>query len=174
MRKGFFTALFLLIFVIFSACANSSLFISDSQIINTQFNQVLAALEKGDKKALKMLFSTKAVEKSQNFDENIDLLFEYYSGVNASYEDNGPLIAEKSRDYDVERKVIEKSYDVKTDVDTYRFAISFVVVDDTEADSVGIWSLYVIKLSDDIEPDMTYWGDGKNTPGINIGITGPN
>lgn len=173
MRKGIITSL-LLISIILSSCANSSLFMSDSQRIDTQFNQVLTALENGDREGLKMLFSPRSVEQSQNFNKNMDLLFGYYAGGNATYEDDGPLVAEKSQDYGIERKVIEKSYDVTTDVDTYRFAIRFVVVDDTDADSVGIWSLYVIKRLDDTKPNMTYWGDGKNTPGINIGIIGPN
>ena len=120
-----------------------------------------------------LICAPKAIRGAQNFTDSMELLFEYYSGGNALYEDDSPLVAEKSQDYGVERKVIEKSYDVTTDAETYRFAVSFVVADDADADSVGIWALYVIKLSDDTTPGMTYWGDGKNTPGINIGIPSP-
>lgn len=172
MKKVIFASILLAISMIFGACSNNSFYLSDSQIINVQFDKVLESLEKGDSVVLKGLFSPNAIEQSENFDESVELLFEYYQGVDASYTDDGPLTAEKSQDYGIERKVIDKTYDVTTTVDTYRFAISFVATDNADAGNVGIWSLYVIKMKDDPEQDCAYWGDGKNTPGINIGISG--
>lgn len=172
MRKGIFASILLAISMIFGACSNNSLYSGDSQIVNVQFNKVLEALEKGDRVVLKALFSPNAIEQSENFDKSVEILFEYYQGINASYTDDGPLTAEKSQDYGIERKVIDKTYDVTTNVGTYRFAVSFVATDDADASNVGIWSLYVIKMKDDPDQDCAYWGDGKNTPGINIGISG--
>ena len=57
-----------------------------------------------------------------------------------------------------------------TDKQTYRIAIQDCVIDETNSANVGIWSLYIIKMEDDTDPSFAYWGDGKNTPGININI----
>jgi hypothetical protein len=173
MKKWFFTSSVLLLAIILSACLPSNLFKSDSQIINEQFDRVLKALNEKDGETLKSLFSKNAIETDVDFDENLQLLFQYYEGNNSSYIDDGPLVASKSRDYDCEQKSIEKSYDVTTSENTYRLAVNLVVTDDTDNDNIGIWSLYIIKAADDSDPECSYWGDGKNTPGINISSPRP-
>lgn len=173
MRKGIFASLLLVISILFGACSGGDFYLSDSQIVNAQFDKILKALESEDPAALKSLFSPNAIEQAQSFDGCVQALFEYCQGTGAFYADDGPATTEKSQDDGVERKVIDKSYDVSTSTDTYRFAISFVVTDDGDKDNIGIWSLYVIKMKDDLDPDDAYWGDGKNTPGIHIGISGP-
>lgn len=42
--------------------------------------------------------------------------------------------------------------------------------DTANIDNLGIHSLYIIKSEEDTDISFAYWGDGKDTPGINIGI----
>lgn len=58
---------------------------------------------------------------------------------------------------------------MKTTVDDYRFAIGFYTKDNSDADNIGVLYLYVIRSKDDCDLERAYWGDGKKTPGINIG-----
>lgn len=46
---------------------------------------------------------------------------------------------------------------------------SFVNLFATNKANVGIWYIYIIKQSEDVNPNYTCWGDGLATPGINIG-----
>ena len=169
MKKGIF-ALFLSFLFVLSSCSLQSIILSDSQIINGEFDKVLEASQNRDAYFLKSLFSEEAISKSEAFDSNVELLFEYFQGVNASYEDNGALTVEESNEDGIRKKVIRKTYDVTTSMETYRFAISFVVDGVDDVNNLGIWSMYIIKMKDDSDPTYAYWGDGKDSPGINIGI----
>lgn len=81
----------------------------------------------------------------------------------------GPGVSDEIENGD-RKKSMDLSCDVVTNVREYRFLFLDITVDDYNPDNVGIWSLYVIKKEDDTDPQMGYGGDGKYTPGINIGI----
>lgn len=171
--KRTFVGLILLLFSVFtSGCFTTAFLWSDGEIANDQLNQILESLESGDKETLRELFAPNAVDQQGNFDKNLDELFGYFQGKDSSYEE-GPLGADKTREDGYLRKVIDTACDVTTSADTYRIAISYVETDDLDADNEGIWSLYIIRMDDDTEPDYTYWGDGKNTPGIHIAMPRP-
>lgn len=143
---------------------------SDQQIANERLDAFLQALENKDNKTLKSLFSAKAVSESDSFENDLQSMLDYFEGVTASYNNQSPISVEKERDEDFEKKTIFSTYDIQTDKQTYRIAIQDVIYNTYDEDDVGIHSLYIIIMSDDTDPNYAYRGDGKNTPGINIGI----
>ena len=77
---------------------------------------------------------------------------------------------ESRKENDEILQIMDSTYDVKTTKSEYRITIQYVVKDTANNDNVGIHSLYIIKTAEDITSQSAYWGDGKHTPGINIGI----
>ena len=143
---------------------------NDQETANARMDKVLAVIKNKDVNALKAMFSKKVIANTENLDQSIADLFDYFQGDFISYNDWGGPLAEETFDYGDKQKILCSSYDVVTSEQTYRFAIQDFTTDTADPDNVGIWSLYIIKMADDTDPQFGYWGDGKDTPGINIGI----
>ena len=152
------------------SCSLNGTIKSDQQIANERLDAFLQALENKDAETLTGLFSATAVSKSNDFDNDLKSLLDYFEGVTLSYNKESPISVEKERDEDFEKKTIYSTYDVQTDKQTYRIAIQDVIDNTSNESDIGIHSLYIITMSDDTDPDYAYRGDGKNTPGIHIGI----
>ena len=143
----------------------------DEEISNARMEKVLEAVKKEDKDALKTMFSKKAISQAEHFDESIVELFDFFQGDLVSYNDwSGPRAEGGINEDGTGRKWKElySSYDIDTSKQKYRLAIQEFVQDTADADNVGIWSLYIIKMEDDTDPQFGYIGDGKDTPGINF------
>ena len=59
---------------------------SDQEYATELFEEVVEALESEDGEAIKELFSPYAIENSENLDEKIEELIEFYPGCNGGYE----------------------------------------------------------------------------------------
>jgi flavodoxin len=132
--------------------------------------EIIEAIQIKDKDKLTSLFSQESLNYAQSFDESINELFDYFDGEVVSYDDGGGPYVETTKDYNQILQIMESSYDVKTTECEYRIAIKNIVQNSTNAHSVGVQSLYIIKSEDDVNRQYAYWGDGAFTPGINIGI----
>jgi hypothetical protein len=146
---------------------------NDQEIAKTRMDYLLEALDNKDKDGLKAMFSKNAIDQVENFDQSITDLFDYYEGDFVSYDNWGGPVTEEGINSDGtgrKWKRLDSTCDVKTSNGEYRFAIIEFVQDTADADNVGVWSLYIIKMEDDNDPEYAYWGDGKDTPGINIGV----
>ena len=171
MKKCFiYLCLFTLTISLCACSFLSGFFKSDDQIAKEKLDAVLQALEIEDSEALKKLFSPKAISESDNFENDLQALFDYFDGVTVSVGEYSPLHVSKKRDEDLERKIIYSTYDIQTDKQTYRIAMQDIIYNTYEENNVGIYSLYIIIMSEDTDPTYAYNGDGKYTPGINIGI----
>ena len=142
----------------------------DRSIANEEFEKILQAVQIGDSDMLIELFSQKSIQNLKEFDKCVDELFEYFEGEVESYNDWGGPYVETIRENNQIFQLMESSYDVKTSECEYRFAVTYVVEDTNDSSNVGIQSIYVINSEYDTDLQYAYWGDGKNTPGINIGI----
>jgi len=168
-------AILLVVFgtILLSSCSlisgytSSRLFSNDQEIANSQMDKVLNAIQNKDKDALKAMFSKNAVDKAENFDKNIDELFEFYQGNVISYDDRSALGSGETMNYGERQKRLDSTYDVETTEGKYRFAIEDYIIDTANPENVGIYSLYIIK-AEDTDEQMAYRGDEKYTPGINI------
>ena len=145
-------------------------FDQDQEYANKQLNILLDAIENEDKNLVKSLFSKNTISNVQNFETSIEDLFEYFKGTAPVWNDQCPQVVDGGYEGESERIIITSSYDIKTSEDSYRISFRACRVDTANPDNIGIWSLYIILLKDDTNSQYTYWGDGKNTIGINIGI----
>ncbi len=172
MKKKILISLIWLTIVFLNGCfwGETEMIDNDRKIANNQMNALLETLKNKDKAALKIMFAENAISKAESFEKSMNELFDYFQGDFLSYDDwNGPGV-EASKDEDIIIKEMYATYDVKTDRNEYRFAIRDVTIDTSDPQNVGIWSLYIIKMEDDTDPQVAYRGDKKYTPGINIGI----
>ena len=154
-----------LVMVIFTGCLNLK---SDEQIVTEKLMELVSALQDKNHDDIKSLFAPNIISSLDNFDDSINDLTAYYDGVYESF-DEGGLITEQDRDSGIDRKWFNMSHDVTTNVDIFRIAIIWYVIDTGDTKNIGIWSLYIIKFDDDTTPEYSYRGDGWWTNGIHIG-----
>ena len=146
------------------------LFDNDAQIANDSFEKIIEAIQGRDTDKIKSLFSKKSIEETDDFDEDVLALFNFYQGEMSSYNDWGARSADEGKNDDGtgrDWKSIQSTYDVETSKQKYRFAIKTFILDTADPDNVGICSLYIIK-AEDSDLQFAYWGDRLWTPGINV------
>lgn len=184
MKKRIFIILLAVLSLLFTSCkmvrssewlGNSRLDLGNMGKANRTCEKLLRALEKGDRDTVREMFSERTVKESENFDRNLDELFEYFTGE---------LVTEELRwhpcnnSHNCDSEGWYDNYagtaDIETSDGVYRFAIKEYLKHEGGRDLEGISSLYVIRGEDDnYFPEVKYWGDGKDTPGIHIGIPQP-
>lgn len=133
--------------------------------------KILDVLGNENAEELKGIFAKNAIANAKTIDEDINILFQYYSGNVVSL--NNPCGgADESISYEDDHIKEEKywTYDVTTSECAYRITFHEVTKDTKTPDNVGLWSISIIKMEDDTNPEYAYWGDGEFTPGINIGV----
>ena len=143
----------------------------DSSVANDKFSELIDAIQTQDINTLKSLFSKNALKEAENLDESIRHLFDYLQGELVSYNNWGGPGVKAEMEYGDYQEVYDATYDFETAQDKYRLWIEIITVDTTDADNVGIRSLYIIRFEDDTDQNCAYRGDGAYTPGINIGKT---
>lgn len=147
----------------------SFLMMDDESIANRQFEKLIDAIQTQDIDAVRALFSKNALKEAENLDESIRHLFDYFQGELVSYNNWGGPGVKAEMEYGDYQEVYDATYDFETAQDKYRLWMEIITVDTTDADNVGIRSLYIIRFEDDTRTDFAYRGDRKHTPGINIG-----
>ena len=143
----------------------------DSSVANDKFSELIDAIQTQDINTLKSLFSKNALKEVENIEESIQKLFDYFEGEMVSYNDWAGPGVKAEMEYGDYQEVYDATYDFETAQDKYRLWMEIITVDTTDADNVGIRSLYIIRFEDDTRTDFAYRGDGEHTPGINIGKT---
>lgn len=143
---------------------------NDCEVSNNKFEEVLNAIQNKDKKALKSLFAKNALAEVENFDDSAEELFGYYDGNYTSYDDWGGPYATGEIKYGNKITELRPTYDIVTDKGNYRATMKMISVDTNDSGNIGVWSIYFIKAENDDDLSCAYWGDKKNTPGINLDI----
>lgn len=143
---------------------------SSTQITDEQMEALLGALETQDTESILTLFAPNALNEANNMETTVDLLYSYYQGNYRTYDNWDAANSETTKENDYLRVEYYGTYDVVTDMDAYRFAFHYVAADSADEGNVGINSIYVIKMVDDTDPRYAYRGDGRYTPGIQIGV----
>jgi hypothetical protein len=157
----------MVVLLLFSSCSLGAgnffkkISMTDQDIANKTFEQVLKSIQSKDKEALQSLFSKKALKEAKDFDGSMDYLFDFFHGEVESWDDNdsGPIVDELVEGW---QKITEyKSfYNVFTDKQKYYVFILEYPVDTARPDNVGVYSLRIIK-SEDEESQWGYWQDMK-------------
>ncbi len=164
--KKIFTMFISMILLITNQSCNMTK--TDDERIEEKTQEIIKNLETSNKEGIKNLFAKTKIKNISNFDYSIDNLLDYYNGT---FQSKKNYSHGKFRDKNGEFSTtwFLPSTDVTTSVETYRIAFYYCTEYTTDKDSVGIWSMYIIKKKDDITPEYAYGGDGLWTPGINIG-----
>ena len=144
---------------------------NNNQIANEQLEALLEAIQSKNTQAVKELFSDNAWAESGNMEKSILVLFDYFQGELVSYKSWAGPSVHAAKNHGEYWKSYDCTYDFETTQDKYRLAMEIITVDTTDADNIGIRSLYIIRFEDDTDQNCAYWGDGEHTPGINIGKT---
>ena len=144
-------------------------FSEDDALANGIFEKLVDAMEKRDGDAVRALFSKNALKDAENMEKAIQALFDYFQGEMIPDQDWGRGAASNEMNYGDYQRSFDTSYEFETTQDKYRAAMKIITVDDADGDNVGVLSLYIIRAADDTDLENEYWGDGKYTPGINIG-----
>ena len=144
---------------------------NNNQIANEQLEALLEAIQSKNAQAVKELFSDNAWAESGNMEKSILVLFDYFQGELVSYKNWAGPSVHATKNHGENWKSYDCTYDFETSKDKYRLAMEIITVDTTDADNIGIRSLYIIRFDDDTDQNCAYRGDGAYTPGINIGKT---
>ena len=144
----------------------------DTTKTTNKLEELLEAIENQDSSAIMTLFSESSKEHIEEFEASTKELINYYSGVHQSIE---PLFGGMSSSYNSdgkkdEQRTLNRSFVVTNSDCVYRIWLAFTEKDTANSENVGINSFYIINQEDDINLFADYGGDGKGTPGINIGI----
>jgi hypothetical protein len=147
-----------------------SIYTTDHDETKACMDKLCEALQNRDKDALKALLSKNVVYAVEDTDAQVDALFDYFVGEYQSYYDPAATSTSAEKYDGKKRKYHEMTYEVYTNTNQYRVAILYYVYDTFDKDNEGIYSLYILNATDDSDLSVCYRGDGKYTPGINIGI----
>ena len=133
--------------------------------------ELLDVLEHDNTEGLREMFAKNAIATIKTLDDDMKEVFQYYSGKLVSFT-NPCGAADESYSSENGHTKVEKywTYDVTTSECKYRMTFYEVAEDTKIPENIGIWSISIIKMVDDTDPEYAYWGDGNFTPGINIGI----
>lgn len=174
MKRIVVVFLLLILLIVVSGCGNLSGLLfgmkSNADICDEQMESFLNALEAQDTKSMIALFAQNALIEAENMAETVDLLYSYYQGNYYSYDNWGATNSEKIMENGYLRIEYYGTYDVTTNMGTYRFVFHYVAEDSFDEGNVGLNSIYVIKMEDDTDMQYAYRGDGLYTPGIQIGV----
>ena len=147
------------------------IYFDDTDIKATKrIKQIIKIINKEDKEAFKKLFSQKAIEEADGFDENLDHLFELFQGKIESWEKNSGPSVSKSSDYGhIIKNVSSYYYITTTDGQKYFFLLDDFPIDTDHPDNVGLFLLIVAKAEDsdkifDDDQKVLYDGDTALNP----------
>ena len=143
----------------------------DTTKTTNKLEELLEAIENQDSSAIMSLFSESSKENIEEFEASTKELINYYSGVHQSIDSLIGAPITHSRDEKTgEQRTLANAFEVTTSECVYRIWLAWNEKDTANSENVGINSFYIINKEDDINLFAGYCGDGKGTPGINIGI----
>ena len=138
-------------------------YVGEEKAAKARIKEILSAIENKDKEAMKALFSKKALDEADDFDEGVEYLFDFFQGDLQSWE-----IDAWSSGESIERGkksiMLRAWYIVTTDKEKYMFFVIDYIKDTMNPDNAGLYTLRVIKAEDE-ETEFGYWQD-MVIPGI--------
>jgi len=171
MRKLVLILVLLLIATICFLCSCSlggrgMIFNDDNKKANDRLEQIIAIINDKDKEMLKELFSSKALNDADDFEENLDKLFGFIQGeINSWEKPSGPTVFE-SNNYGHRTKQVNSYYYVMTEKQKIFFLIRDFPVDTDNPDNVGLYLLLAVRAENeekiyDADQKVLYDGEEK-------------
>lgn len=138
---------------------------------DARMEQLIEAIKREDKDALKAMFSKQALSEADDFDGNLNTLFNYIQGEIQSWKSTGAYSFPEEKNADGNsnhKKEAQSTYVFTTSKQEYHVAIYEYTIDTANPDNVGLYSLCIISAKDNKDSEFVYWGNRK--AGINIGL----
>ena len=130
--------------------------LTEDKQADLRMEQIVSALKEKDKEVLKSLFSKRAIDETEDFDNDVVYLFELVQGDVSSWERDG-----KSSDglYEHGKKslTLRFAFNYTTDEESYRFFVIDNYIDTIDPDNQGLYMLELIKFVD--QKDLEAWQD---------------
>lgn len=121
----------------------------DDKNADARFEEVIKALENQDKDTLQAMFSKQALDDSDDFESDLDDLFDFFQGdVDTWEKSDGPTVFE-SYDYGHNIKEVSSYYYVNTDKQKYFFLLRDYPVDTEHPNNVGLYMILLVKAEDE-------------------------
>ncbi|MCL2164857.1 MAG: DUF5104 domain-containing protein [Oscillospiraceae bacterium] len=130
--------------------------VSEDKKADARMEQIVLAINNKDKEALKSLFSSRALDETNDIDVGIDSLFELLQGDINTWERVGWSSSE-SIEYGKSSLMIRFAFDARTDKDVYQFFVIDYDKDNINPDNQGVYMLELIMFTD--EEDLGSWQD---------------
>ena len=156
MKKLFLFIIFIPLVLLMTSCdfsSNENVYDDHIKCDNLMTNLVTALANKDADKA-KNFFAHK-LYSAETFDSDLNDLIEYYNG---SLKKVSGMVTtgEYYNDYIEIRHDLE--YNVVCDNEIFRFYVVYIEKDSRNSKNIGINNLYVLKKSEDEDPDLRYFG----------------
>ena len=145
------------------------LFQNERELTNNQTVQILLAIENKDKDSIRQMFSKSAVSESENFDGDIEKLFEYFRGELISFNKDGTYVPYMESGGEGTMKLVDYQNVVRTSEDTYLLTTRYYIADTVIPDNVGIYSFNILNLEEYRKYDKPEKQENiEYLPGINM------
>jgi hypothetical protein len=155
--------LFLLVSILLlNSCGfgGGRMFGNEDKVVDKRMKQVVQTIASQNKDAFKKLFSQNALKQADNFDLNMDYLFELFHGDIKSWKrTGGPGVDEGINDDGTGRiwKEVRATYDIEISNKKYHISMNECTKDNKNSDNIGI-KIFCIINEDDWTENYNYWG----------------
>ena len=139
---------------------------SDNEFALSKTKTLIDCLENEKKDEIKNLFAPNIIKRVKNIDDQIDALFEYWKGEDASIVGSGGLGGLSNYNYGEYVFEIDFLYYVKTSECNYSISIMWYRRDDIDKNNEGMWYLWLDSYIN--KEDEKYKGSWEN---YEVGIT---
>lgn len=138
----------------------------DNALADTRMKQIVNAINMQDEKALKEVFSAKALDESSNIDSEIDHLLSFIHGEVISWNRDGSPIVFDRFEASGKTKQLVTWYTLETTEQCYLLLLIDYPVDSIVLKNTGLYSLRILKAEDEHKLIGT-WEDWT-IPGVYI------
>ncbi len=138
---------------------------SDQDRAEARIDQIFSAIKEKDNEALKSLFSKKVLDEADDFDGEVDVLFDFMQGDIVSLEWDGSSPSEASMGGGKQTLMIQFGFTIKTNQENYHFFVIDYNEDTKNPDNQGVYMLELIENYG--ERELETWQD-RMRPGIYI------
>lgn len=121
---------------------------SDQKVSDDILEKIIEGINNKDEDAIKELFSEYAIENSENFDADVQSMFDFIDDNIVSYEESSPAGSFESSDRNYRIKKISSYYYVSTATEKYFFLIDNYSKNTLESEKQGVKCLIVVKAED--------------------------
>ena len=126
---------------------------SEEKRADARTEQIISAIKEKDRESLKSLFSKKALDEANDFENDVDNLFEFLQGTIDSWERDG-IAGSESIDHGKKSLMIRFAINVNTEKEVYRLFVIDYNKDTINPDNEGVYMLEV-RLAD--SPNTGSW-----------------